>query len=621
MRKLSIRYKLTLLIAILGVLTVVVLGLLSEHFYIRQLEKQYVLNTKAALNLKSNDYNLFFNTAKSDLNYIKQLIEKHCLATNPSLSQPFIRKIDSASLQEILRELVEERGTYKELLIYDESGKVTTKITHDGLNAHVNYTEEKLNGRSFTFPKITPVRDTVLISYPQLSFEAEGLTNTSFVPIIQMAAPVFDHDQKIRRYVVIYIYLNEMIRSLDEPSEGELLMVDKAGYFVVHPDESKRWGRELKTEENIKRTFPDYGKTILSGNEGVIKLNDSFIIYSPVYPLAFNKSYYYVLLRIYNYSTLHNLSHPIHLYMLCFGSLFLLAIIIISYILVYHFTRPFIALRDGARDIINGRYNQIEKPFFWDEVGELCESFNLMSNTLKERNKELEVFFYKASHDLKAPLKTIEGVLNLCDRENKIFCCENSLHMRKTIVKSSKMMEDVAQISNIYHPELKIQDINLQSIVENVLHNLKYLADRNHITIRTNISSTLPFYTDENHLDSILQNLVQNALIYYDSKKTASNTGSFVYIKAYDTIDGIIIQIEDNGVGIEKEHLDNIFNMFYRASEKEGSGLGLYLVKFATTKLGGKISVSSRPLQGTIFTLFIPNLAQNKEKEHLNYSR
>jgi signal transduction histidine kinase len=105
----------------------------------------------------------------------------------------------------------------------------------------------------------------------------------------------------------------------------------------------------------------------------------------------------------------------------------------------------------------------------------------------------------------------------------------------------------------------------------------------------------------------VFNNLISNAIRYSDPYKKQS----FVRIGITTTVDQAHITVEDNGIGIEQEHIEKVFNMFYRATEsKSGSGLGLYIVKETLDMLGGKIQVSSTMGKGTTFTLTIPNKAE-----------
>lgn len=119
-----------------------------------------------------------------------------------------------------------------------------------------------------------------------------------------------------------------------------------------------------------------------------------------------------------------------------------------------------------------------------------------------------------------------------------------------------------------------------------------------------NINGSIPFYSDHSRLLIIFNNIISNAVRYYDRWKE-----SFLQIDIVVDKDKAEIHFSDNGVGIAEEFLDKIFKMFFRASyESKGSGLGLYIVKSTVEKLNGKISVKSKLGEGTHFTIEVPNI-------------
>ena len=119
-----------------------------------------------------------------------------------------------------------------------------------------------------------------------------------------------------------------------------------------------------------------------------------------------------------------------------------------------------------------------------------------------------------------------------------------------------------------------------------------------------------PFYTDPWRLEVILNNLLSNSVKYREKSRTQS------FIKVYASLidNKLMLKIEDNGIGIDKVHLNKIYGMFYRASEEsQGSGLGLYIVSETITLLKGSIDIQSVVGEGTTITLEIPNLKMETE--------
>lgn len=120
------------------------------------------------------------------------------------------------------------------------------------------------------------------------------------------------------------------------------------------------------------------------------------------------------------------------------------------------------------------------------------------------------------------------------------------------------------------------------------------------------------FFSDNYRLSLILNNLISNAIKYSDPQKETS----FIQITIKLRPDKVLLTFKDNGIGIENDYIKKVFNMFFRATEKnEGAGLGLYIVKEAVEKLGGKIDLESQVGNGTLFRIELPNLIQQHRQQ------
>ena len=219
-------------------------------------------------------------------------------------------------------------------------------------------------------------------------------------------------------------------------------------------------------------------------------------------------------------------------------------------------------------------------------------------------NGELDRFIYSTSHDLRAPLSSILGLINLADLSNdpKEFKQYHSM-MRERIGKLDDVLKEILDYSKNTKAEIIIQRVNLHSLIQQAIEDIQYSSGAERIKIDLEMPTDIEIYTDHMRLCIILNNLVSNAIKYSDHTKATPR----VCIAARQIDNNVVISIEDNGEGIEIHHHEKIFSMFYRASTKSsGSGLGLYLVKEAIEKLGGTIQVISEKDKGSKFTVIMP---------------
>lgn len=228
-------------------------------------------------------------------------------------------------------------------------------------------------------------------------------------------------------------------------------------------------------------------------------------------------------------------------------------------------------------------------------------------NELRVRNTELNNFVYKVSHDLKAPLSSIKGLINLTRLEdNKV---DHMPMIEDRINRLDGFIRDILSHSRNLNTAVIIEKLDLEDIMKYCFDELDYLPFSKSIE-KTVTKSGVDFYNDKIRLAEISRNLVSNSIKYQDSYKELK----YVKVNINVTPKFGTITFEDNGVGIKNEYLKNIFKMFYRATESsEGSGIGLYIVKQAVEKLGGEIKVESKYGKGAKFTIKLPNLISKKE--------
>lgn len=225
---------------------------------------------------------------------------------------------------------------------------------------------------------------------------------------------------------------------------------------------------------------------------------------------------------------------------------------------------------------------------------------------LQDKNDELNLFVYKASHDLKSPVSSIQGIMNLARKtddvqELKMYC--------KLIDESAKKLEtilsDLLVLGKITYADLKFERIDIKSTINEILKSLEFLDGVKNIQFKININDQAKsIKTEKSLLQTILTNIIDNAVKYRQNKAEPS----YIHIDVSSQDNGILFTIEDNGIGIEGALQKNIFKMFYRATyTSKGSGLGLYIVKMSVLKLGGNISFESSINKGTTFKIYLPS--------------
>lgn len=222
---------------------------------------------------------------------------------------------------------------------------------------------------------------------------------------------------------------------------------------------------------------------------------------------------------------------------------------------------------------------------------------------LSERNFELDQLMYKTSHDLRSPLSSILGLVNLANLDpNNHQTYLNKIEGR--IKKLDEFIRSMLNYARVNRGEIHFEQINLRELIQDCIRELDHLESFGSVKTDVNVShESHTFKSDPLRMRIIISNIISNAYKYHQPG-----------VKSKLKIDASLnpmfaeIVIRDNGIGIQREHLKKIFNMFYRATEKsQGSGLGMYIVKQAIDKLKGSISVKSTFGKGTTIKIVVPN--------------
>ena len=246
---------------------------------------------------------------------------------------------------------------------------------------------------------------------------------------------------------------------------------------------------------------------------------------------------------------------------------------------------------------------------FIEDITELKNSqFKLIDKNkdLQKVNSELDSFVYRVSHDLRAPLTSILGLINLMKIDTspeKIF--EYIELQEKSILKLDQFIKEIINLSRNSRLGITVSKINFHELLDEIFEGQHFTKTTKKVDRICVVNDDLSFYTDRQRLSIILNNLISNSLKYSNPNQDEP----YVKVNAYAEDSNCVIEVSDNGIGISEDYLPKIFEMFFRATEEfSGSGIGLYIVKETVEKLKGTIKVKSKTRQGSTFKIVLPNL-------------
>ncbi len=233
----------------------------------------------------------------------------------------------------------------------------------------------------------------------------------------------------------------------------------------------------------------------------------------------------------------------------------------------------------------------------------LAEEVKRKNIDLEKTNAELDRFFYSTSHDLRSPLLSIKGLVNIAKNESAEAKIKQYLTMMNDRVdKLDLFIKDIIDYSKNTRTEVKPEKVNVARLLEEVQENFQFLEGADKIKFQNEIG-VKEAVTDKTRLTVILNNLISNAIKYHHYDRT----DPWIKVVMHNGNQTLGIVVSDNGPGIEVERQAKIFDMFYRGTERsKGSGLGLYIVKETIAKMNGTIKVESVEGEGTSFIVKLP---------------
>ncbi len=228
-------------------------------------------------------------------------------------------------------------------------------------------------------------------------------------------------------------------------------------------------------------------------------------------------------------------------------------------------------------------------------------------NLIRSR-KELDSFLYRTSHDIRGPIATLLGLTSLAKIEANDTVMSSYLDkINQTGEKLNVVINRLTNVSQINSQPIDIQDTNIYHMVDEVIKNLK--LEKNGVSFRFTAKTPVDVKTDKILVKIILENLLENSFKFYDQLEKKP----FVYLEIEQN-GRLEFTVTDNGVGIDPEYSDRVFELFFVANDKNrGAGIGLYQSLLATEKLNGIISLETNK-KPTRFKVSIP-LAGNQDQE------
>lgn len=458
-----------------------------------------------------------------------------------------------------------------------------------------------------------------------------AILNTSFGPFLFTSAPVHDADGRLVGVLMVGERVGELLTELKQQALSDLVVLDSNGELIattmVEPDEG--FESLLIDPAEVSDAMAWYNRDIEMYGR------DYQSAYAPFYIRNRRVGILGVVLPS-NY-VISTISTSRNVFSLIFSA-GTVAVIIVGYALARSISNPILRLKSMSQSVASGDLEQHSGIQREDEIGDLAESFDMMTQRLQERTAEAERLHAETVrrnqeladinarlqsaqaqlvqseklaavgqltagivHDVKNPLAVIKGMAEELGEESglDVYVIDGLRTIRESAAKASTIVTDLLKFARQSTPQLHERDI--RQTLQSSARLTEYLARKGKVEVHVEVppESILITY-DAQQIEQVLINLITNAI-------QAMPDGGNLTLSLASEGDQVAIKVKDDGVGIRERDLARIFDPFFTTKpEGEGTGLGLSVSYGIVTRHGGSIEVDSRLGRGTTFTIMLP---------------
>ena len=400
--------------------------------------------------------------------------------------------------------------------------------------------------------------------------------------------------------------LNTKLEIIGESAEAYLFFTDEEGRVLIASN-PEMVGTDVVGPELMKKVAGDQPYHTLSTLDGVLT-EKSYVSVRHMQDARGNNSGYLFLCS--SGARLTDFKEEFWSNFFFSACIMLLCASVLTSFLMRKLTDPLQKITDAAQRFGGGDFSvRVEGVEGEGEVVDLARTFNQMAENIQSNDNSRGQFMGNIAHELRTPMTTIKGFVDgILDGTIPPERQSHYLHIVSDEVKRlSRLVRTMLNLSRIDNGELKLRpnDFDISETVLSTVLTFEKSIDEKKIDIRgLDTLQPMQVHGDEDLLHQVVYNLVENAVKF-------TNTEGYISFNVSDSIDRIVVTIENSGSGIQSDELPLVFEKFYktdksRSQDKNGMGLGLYLVRTIIKLHGGDISVSSVVNEYTRFSFYIP---------------
>ena len=606
----NLRSRILLLFVLLAIVPVVIVGFLA-YYTGRQSIEQVEINHLVSTNLmKSSELARWIEGNQQSIEELAQRPLMAQYSATMATFDPADPSYDPARLSleaDHLRPRVKPAGGFIEMSVINPVSGVIL-ASSDDMQEGKYYANQHffMEGKTHT--------------YTQGVFYSLPLQQTTMI----VSAPVSDRKENLVAVLAGRLDLRDLSLIMSAQSglsqSEKTYLVNKSNFFVTEPSSGEGYA--------LKKTVRTEGvQAGLSGSDGVA----FYVDYRNIPVIGAYKwlpEYNMCLITEVDQAEAYAPVNSMAVTMVTIVTLLTLIVVAAGFLLARTITQPLARLVAGAAEI--GRHGHLDQKVGTDdrdEIGELSRAFDRMAVELKETtvsmddlerrihertaqleaaNRELEAFTYSVSHDLRAPLRAIDGYTRilledyqpLLDDEGKRICSVISQGAHKM----SDLIDDLLAFSRLGRAAINPSNIDMETLAKTIFQELTTVQSRKRIDFQ--MDSLPPAVGDPALLRQVWVNLLSNSIKFSRKKKRA-----VIRVRGENTENETVYSVQDNGVGFDMQYSDKLFGVFQRlhsVKEFEGNGVGLALVQRVIHRHGGRVWAEGEVGKGATFYFTLP---------------
>lgn len=586
----SIRGKISFYLLAVSVVPILFLSYVAFRSAKEGIREQMLRHLGGAVSLQRDSIDRWYEERKMQVSLIPRIpgLESHAMALVGTAFESREAHPASAALRDHLRLYTELKGFYDEVFLMDTYGRVilSTDPAQEGkFKDNRPYFQEGRKGL-----------------YIQNTYHSVTLNRTSST----IALPIRHdgHTVAVLAFRLRIHRLHEIIHSYAGLGpESDVYLVNNYNYFVTDPGGKTGFAMErVNYSEPVRRC--------LSGQTGAGEVT-SYDGREVLAAFTYLAEYRLCIVAELESATAYRPVRAMQYFMMIVTASTLTAVMLVAFFLSASISRPILELDAVAARAAAGDMDQQIDLDLRDELGTLARSFNTMLANLRQRtqalarsNVDLEQFGYAVSHDLKEPLRSVSGFLELLKRRAGAALDDKAHgYIDRSLAGAERMrlmIEDLLAYARVSAGPRALQAVDLNQVVQDVIGGLEQIMRESSADIEV---GELPVLQGEPaHLAAVFQNLIANAIKFRREQP-------LIRISARAEEGQWQLSVQDNGIGIDSAQFERVFQVFQRLHGKEeypGTGIGLAVCKKIVERHGGRIWLESTPGECTTFHFTIP---------------